>query len=149
MRFPMMTGYLTGGGLWGFLIALGSPGLRAGSRGAGNAPGPVFAGCTGLTSVGVGMRLVAGGVLAAGGIAEMGGAVGVCATGSFVNAGRRPVIGPGAGLLGPGVAVGAGGVVAAGSEGVRAGGGATATGTYTVLAGAGAYTCPAGDVGPE
>ena len=78
--------------------------------------------------------MVKGGLLGARGIAEMGGAVCVCATGALANSGRRPIDGRGVGVvgaLGPAAGGGAaGGATATGrSPGGAAGGEATPTGT--------------------
>ena len=67
------------------------------------------------------------GAVAAGTIAKPGGAVGACVIGGLGNEGWRAGAGVGVG--------GCGRVTTTGWAGVRAGG-ATATGTYTVLAGA-------------
>jgi hypothetical protein len=78
----------------------------------------MLAGRTVLTAPELGMRAVNGGLDAGDdGIAEMGGAVWMCATGALVKSGRLPIDGRGVGVVGAlGVAAGGG-----------AGGGVTAT----------------------
>jgi len=93
----------------------------------------VAAGSGLATSAGIATRVFKGGLVAGRCIAEMGGAVCVCATGALASTGRRPSEGRGVGEIGaPGPAAGGspgGSATATGVWGAGAGAGATATGT--------------------